>query len=193
MLPRKVMNSMMKKSKSSDITCDQVVSAAAKLRDGVDALRFGPAVPWVYNPLAYAWSAHEQYLRKYVRSTCRVLFLGMNPGPWGMAQTGVPFGEVSAVKEWLKIDAEVTKPAKEHPKRPIEGLNCSRSEVSDADYGDSSKHATKARATSSSITSSRTTAPWYSWSNQQRISRQINCPPHRASRWRSSATYTWQS
>jgi len=42
----------------------------------------------------------------------------MNPGPWGMAQTGVPFGEINAVKDWLGINAEVDKPQKQHPKRP---------------------------------------------------------------------------
>ncbi len=56
----------------------------------------------------------------------------MNPGPWGMAQTGVPFGEVSIVREWLQIDGDVDKPAVEHPKRPIQGLACPRSEVSGA-------------------------------------------------------------
>ncbi len=85
---------------------------------------------WVYNPLEYAWEAHQQYLRKYARSTRRVLFLGMNPGPWGMAQSGVPFGEIETVKNWLHIDAPIAKPSKEHPKRPIAGLDCVRSEVS---------------------------------------------------------------
>ena len=80
--------------------------------------------------LNYAWQPHEQYLKLYARPTCKVLLLGMNPGPWGMAQTGVPFGEVNAVVDWLKINAPVGKPPREHPKRPIEGLSCNRSEVS---------------------------------------------------------------
>ena len=108
----------------------QVVSAARKLSEDVSQIDFSDAVPWVYNPLDYAWKAHEKYLTKYAQSSCKVLMLGMNPGPWGMAQTGVPFGEIAAVQEFLKIDARVSKPDPEHPKRPIEGLNCSRSEVS---------------------------------------------------------------
>ena len=56
--------------------------------------------------------------------------LGMNPGPWGMAQTGVPFGEVQAAKDWLGISAAIGKPKLEHPKRRIDGLLCPRSEVS---------------------------------------------------------------
>jgi single-strand selective monofunctional uracil DNA glycosylase len=54
----------------------------------------------------------------------------MNPGPFGMAQTGIPFGEVTAVRDWLKIKTPVGKPAREHPKRPVEGFDCARSEVS---------------------------------------------------------------
>jgi single-strand selective monofunctional uracil DNA glycosylase len=56
----------------------------------------------------------------------------MNPGPFGMAQTGVPFGEVAIARDWLRVEAKVEKPAQEHPKRPIEGFDCKRSEVSGA-------------------------------------------------------------
>lgn len=34
------------------------------------------------------------------------------------------------VKEWLKVEGVVQKPPHEHPKRPVEGLNCKRREVS---------------------------------------------------------------
>ena len=34
------------------------------------------------------------------------------------------------VKEWLGIAGEVTSPANEHPKRAIQGLNCTKNEVS---------------------------------------------------------------
>lgn len=107
-----------------------MVAAARTLCTEVDQLDFSSHVPWVYNPLKYAWKTHEQYLRKYSHASCRVLFLGMNPGPWGMAQTGVPFGEIPAVVNWLNINAAVDKPDREHPKRPIDGLACARSEVS---------------------------------------------------------------
>ncbi len=114
----------------SNSTSKLMIAAADALRSGVGAIDFSEHVSWVYNPLDYAWEAHQQYLRKYARGTRRVLFLGMNPGPWGMTQTGVPFGEIEAVRNWLRIDAPITKPAKEHPKRLIEGLDCVRSEVS---------------------------------------------------------------
>lgn len=116
-------------TKKSNDTAAAVLEAAAVLRDAVDKLQFSN-IEWVYNPIRYAWAAHEQYIQRYANPTCRVLFLGMNPGPWGMAQSGVPFGEIQAVVNWLKIDAPISKPAKEHPKRPIEGLACERSEVS---------------------------------------------------------------
>jgi single-strand selective monofunctional uracil DNA glycosylase len=109
-----------------------LVQAATVLADDVDALRFGPRVAYVYNPLRYAAAAHAQYLRRYGPGKKRVLLLGMNPGPFGMAQTGVPFGEVSLVRDWLRIDARIDKPEREHPKRPIEGFACARSEVSGA-------------------------------------------------------------
>jgi len=104
--------------------------AARRLAKAVAKLEFADPVTHVYNPLSYAWSAHEQYLQLMNPKGCRVLLLGMNPGPWGMAQTGVPFGQVAAVRDWLGIDAPIRQPKHQHPKRPIEGLNCQRSEVS---------------------------------------------------------------
>ena len=84
----------------------------------------------VYNPLFYAWQSHCQYLTRYGHGKKRVLFLGMNPGPFGMAQTGVPFGEVRAVRDWMGIVAPVNTPAEQHSKRPVLGFECPRSEVS---------------------------------------------------------------
>lgn len=107
-----------------------MLAAACALRDAVRPMRFASPVTHVYHPLDYAWAAHEQYIRRYATGRRRVLLLGMNPGPWGMAQTGVPFGEVGMVRQWLHIDAAIGKPADEHPRRPVEGLACRRSEVS---------------------------------------------------------------
>jgi single-strand selective monofunctional uracil DNA glycosylase len=93
-------------------------------------LRFSAPVAYVYNPLVYARAPHAQYLSRYGRGGREAVFVGMNPGPWGMAQTGVPFGEIDLVKNWLGIDGEVGKPQPEHPKKLIEGFHCRRSEVS---------------------------------------------------------------
>lgn len=51
-----------------------------------------------------------------------------------MAQTGVPFGEVSVVRDWLGIGGPVQTPPQEHPKRPVLGLECPQSEVSGARF-----------------------------------------------------------
>ncbi len=107
-----------------------LIAAAAELRDAVDRLTFAPPVTHVYNPLRYAWAPHALYLRRFGHSRKRVLLLGMNPGPFGMAQTGVPFGEIAAVRDWMRITAAVDQPTNEHPARRVEGFACPRSEVS---------------------------------------------------------------
>jgi single-strand selective monofunctional uracil DNA glycosylase len=105
-------------------------AAARRLAREVDSLSFRAPVTHVYNPLDYAWPCHAEYIRRYAATPKRVLFLGMNPGPFGMSQTGVPFGEVAQVRDFLGIELPVKKPATEHPRRPIEGFGCTRSEVS---------------------------------------------------------------
>ncbi|XP_061543917.1 single-strand-selective monofunctional uracil-DNA glycosylase 1 [Phycodurus eques] len=97
-------------------------------------LSFGEPVRYVYNPLEYAWETHSCYVEKYCQTGQSFLFLGMNPGPFGMAQTGVPFGEVNSVVDWLKITGAVGRPDDEHPKRRISGLACTQSEVSGARF-----------------------------------------------------------
>lgn len=111
-------------------TSAQLVAAARSLSNAVDKLRFKPPVAYVYNPLDYAWAAHEEYLLKFGGARRRIIFLGMNPGPFGMAQIGIPFGEIAAARDWLGIRGAIKHPAKEHPKRPVLGFGCPRSEVS---------------------------------------------------------------
>lgn len=101
-----------------------------KLVAELDRLTFSSPVAHVYNPLVYAREPHERYLTRYGQGPKEAVFVGMNPGPWGMAQTGVPFGEIETVRDWLRIEGGVGKPAGEHPKKPVEGFACRRSEVS---------------------------------------------------------------
>ena len=107
-----------------------LIPATRKLARELDKLKFPPAVAFVYNPLTYARPPHEEYLRRYGAEPRCILFLGMNPGPFGMAQTGVPFGEVAAVRDWLGITSTVSKPSREHLRKPVLGFDCPRSEVS---------------------------------------------------------------
>jgi single-strand selective monofunctional uracil DNA glycosylase len=112
------------------LTTRGIASIVDDLSAAVSALEFSPPVDCVYNPLDYAREPHLAYLERYASSPKEVVMLGMNPGPWGMAQTGVPFGEIALVREWLGIEERVSRPAQEHPKRPILGFECARSEVS---------------------------------------------------------------
>jgi len=108
----------------------QLLAASDELCRQVDALSFSLPVTHVYNPLVYASPSHELFLTRFGNNSKRAVFLGMNPGPYGMTQTGVPFGEIAAVREWMQIEAPVGKPAVENPKRPVTGFDCTRSEVS---------------------------------------------------------------
>jgi len=111
-----------------DLDClDAIV---ADMIEALRPLRFGRPVTHVYNPLEYARKPLRQYHAKFASTPKEVVFLGMNPGPWGMAQTGIPFGEVHAVRDWMQINAPVGTPDKMHPKRPVIGFSCTKREVS---------------------------------------------------------------
>ncbi len=109
---------------------DALLNATNQLIEDLSGIDFAEPVTHVYQPLEYARCSHEAYLKRFGDSKKQVVFLGMNPGPFGMAQTGVPFGEIPAVRDWLGICEPVDKPDKEHPKRPVVGFDCTRSEVS---------------------------------------------------------------
>ncbi|XP_014609875.1 PREDICTED: single-strand selective monofunctional uracil DNA glycosylase-like isoform X1 [Polistes canadensis] len=93
-------------------------------------IKFPSKVEYVYNPIIYAFEVHAKYVQTYCNESKKILFLGMNPGPWGMSQTGVPFGEISMVRDWLKIQGFIGKPSKEQPDRKVTGFDCKRSEIS---------------------------------------------------------------
>ena len=107
-----------------------LITTNRKLADHLKRLEFKEPVTHVYNPLEYAWKPYHQYLKRYGKGPKEIVLVGMNPGPWGMAQTGIPFGEVETVRDWLKIEARVGSPCRLHPKRPILGFECNRQEVS---------------------------------------------------------------
>jgi single-strand selective monofunctional uracil DNA glycosylase len=108
-----------------------LVTISRDLAREVGKLRFAEPVAYVYDPLEYAWAPHQAYLERWGKKAPRdVLMLGMNPGPFGMAQTGVPFGDVAMVRDFVGVGGEVGRPQKEHPQRPVHGFACKRSEVS---------------------------------------------------------------
>lgn len=107
-----------------------LVQISRDLARTVDGLAFGPPVTVVYDPLLYARRPHEVYASRFGKEHHEILLVGMNPGPWGMVQTGVPFGDVVMVRDWLGIEERVEAPAGAHPNRPVLGFSCSRREVS---------------------------------------------------------------
>lgn len=115
---------------STDAAQQELLAAARTMSDALAALRFPAPVAHVYDPLRYAWAPFERYVTRFGRAPKKVVLLGMNPGPFGMMQTGVPFGEIAAVRDWMGICAQVDKPVSEHAKRGIDGFACTRSEVS---------------------------------------------------------------
>jgi len=108
----------------------ELIAAADELNRRLAGLCFADPVTHVYNPLLYGRRNYVAYVEAYGRGSKQAVFLGMNPGPWGMAQTGVPFGDPTVVRQWLHIAHPVDRPKVEHPKRPVLGLDCHRSEVS---------------------------------------------------------------
>jgi single-strand selective monofunctional uracil DNA glycosylase len=108
-----------------------LAAIARDLRRDLRTLEFAPPVAYVYHPLDYAWAPHRELLERWGSGPKEVVLVGMNPGPWGMAQTGIPFGCVSLVADWLEIERrEVGRPDREHPRRPVRGFDCTREEVS---------------------------------------------------------------
>lgn len=108
----------------------ELIKAGRLLADELRPLRFSHPVTHTYLTVDYAREGYEAYLETFANSKKRTLLLGMNPGPFGMAQTGVPFGEIAAVRDWMKLSPNIGKPDNEHPKRRIQGMDCPKSEVS---------------------------------------------------------------
>ena len=114
----------------SDSISNTALEAAKTLSNAVDTLDFALPTTHIYNPLTYAWAGYRSYVQLHANSHKKVVFMGMNPGPFGMTQCGVPFGEIELVGDWVGVNEAILKPAHEHPKRLIEGFACKRSEVS---------------------------------------------------------------
>ena len=114
---------------------EQLIRAAASLCDDVGPigrrLVSEGSVDVCYNPLNYAWDAHEAYLRKMGGGGARTVILGMNPGPHGMGQMGIPFAATSVVRDLLGITGiPVDQPEVVDSRRPVVGLEYPREEVS---------------------------------------------------------------
>ncbi len=103
---------------------------SSRLAEELDAMSFSSPITHVYNPSVYARAPYDEYVRRYGTGPKEAVFVGMNPGPWGMMQTGIPFGEVELCRDWLGVSGPVEQPPKLHPKRPVTGFSTTRREVS---------------------------------------------------------------
>jgi single-strand selective monofunctional uracil DNA glycosylase len=109
---------------------ERVLSVTNELVARLGRETFSAPVSHVYNPLVYARKGFDRYIHRFGQSAKQVIFVGMNPGPFGMVQTGVPFGDVQMVMSWMGIQVPVAQPENSHPKRPVQGFSCARKEVS---------------------------------------------------------------
>lgn len=109
-----------------------VLKITTRLRDRASKICFEHKVGWYYNPLDYAWPVHRAYKESLCNPSGRALLVGMNPGPWGMGQTGVPFGDPQIVGDWMGLgkDFVIKKPASERDSRPVNGFDSERREGS---------------------------------------------------------------
>ena len=102
--------------------------AAARLRDDAEELarrtESEGVADCVYNPLMYAWDIHEEFIRISGGSGAKTILMGMNPGPHGMGQMGIPFAATSVVRDLLGISGI------SHSRRPVNGLVHPKEEVS---------------------------------------------------------------
>ncbi|XP_028038648.1 single-strand selective monofunctional uracil DNA glycosylase isoform X2 [Bombyx mandarina] len=119
-----------KTNKHSSTIAEDFLFYIDELNQQLDDFKTPASVQCVYNPTKYARECFETYVKKYCNTKKRIMYFGMNPGPWGMSQTGVPFGEISSVRDWLGIKGSVGKPPLEIKSRPVNGFDCKRTEVS---------------------------------------------------------------
>jgi single-strand selective monofunctional uracil DNA glycosylase len=66
------------------------------------APRIAASTGWkIWNPGLYAASWHALFRKEYPASAGCILVFGLNPGPYGMAQTGIPFTDLKRLREHL--------------------------------------------------------------------------------------------
>lgn len=64
-----------------------------ELNVSLEQLHLPSEIQCIYNPTVYARHTFEIFVQKYCNSKKDIMYFGMNPGPWGMSQTGVRISE----------------------------------------------------------------------------------------------------
>jgi len=109
---------------------DKIIKLSNELSKQMDELTFSLPVKYVYNPLSYSFLTYLQYLNRINFNDVNI-YIGINPGPYGMSQTGIPFGDYYFVKNFLNIKKEklLNLPLTHH-KKPIYGFDINKREAS---------------------------------------------------------------
>ena len=170
-----------------------LIDAALSLSAEVKALQFAEPTAYIYNPLEYAWEIHKHYLELAGQGQKKVVFLGMNPGPFGMAQTGVPFGEIPAVKDWMGLRGDVSKPQPEHPKRPWMDCLAPRAKLVVVGYGVCLPSAIQWQKTFLRIILWLIIVRLFLWKQEDAIVRLTNYLPMNGQNWKRSATVIFKN
>lgn len=88
---------------------------------------------YVYHPWVYASDPFARFLDTYgPRQPLDGLLLGLNPGPRGMTQTGVPFADPTTAITHLGLTGQVNAPGGTHPGVPVTGFDSKKQEGSAA-------------------------------------------------------------
>ncbi|XP_028968149.1 single-strand selective monofunctional uracil DNA glycosylase [Galendromus occidentalis] len=129
------MDALDEQQRAANDLAEKLFEIEVNLGNQLMEIAYDDRVKYIYNPLDYAAETHRDFVRAALgvikpRTGIKILFIGINPGPYGMAQNGVPFGDTDFVRDWLEVRGIIRKPYREHPKRPVEGFKCKQREMS---------------------------------------------------------------
>ncbi|CAG9789212.1 unnamed protein product, partial [Diatraea saccharalis] len=75
-------------SREIDLSC-KFIDLIDELNSSLELLELPKSIQCIYNPTIYARHTFEKYVCKYCNTKKQIVYFGMNPGPWGMSQTGI--------------------------------------------------------------------------------------------------------
>lgn len=81
----------------------ELLNVASSLNSNINNLKFSNPIKYIYNPTVYAYDPFKKYIEKYGSTEKHILFIGMNPGPFGMSQTGVSVNKIECTSILFSI------------------------------------------------------------------------------------------
>jgi single-strand selective monofunctional uracil DNA glycosylase len=108
----------------------ELIASTLRLSEALKPLKFGAPAACVYRPLEYAWKPHARYLERFAkgREARGVSRHESRPLRHGADRRALRRG--GGCQGLDGAERTGRKTADEHPKRPVEGFACQRSEVS---------------------------------------------------------------